>query len=86
VERVEGVSARRGALFHERFLRREQGRVKLALRRGERAVCGKRPCCIYGMEIGLFNGCEMLSFVRAFAHRCQRRSRWEIESRDETRD
>ena len=46
VERVERVSARHGALFHERFLRREQGGVELALRRGERAVCGKGPCCI----------------------------------------
>ena len=47
VERVERVSARHGALFHERLLRREQGRVELALRRGERAICGKSPCCMY---------------------------------------
>ena len=45
VERVERVSARHGALFHERLLRREQGRVELALRRGESAVCGKSPSC-----------------------------------------
>jgi len=47
VERVERVSARDGALSHERFLRREQGRVQLALRRGELAVYRERPCCAW---------------------------------------
>jgi hypothetical protein len=52
VEHFERVSARHCALFYERFLRREQGRVELALRRSECAVCGKRPCCIYMRDMG----------------------------------
>ena len=47
VERVERVTARDGALSYERFLRREQCRVELALRRGELAVYGERPCCAW---------------------------------------
>jgi len=43
MERIERVSARDGALSHERLLRREQRRVELALRRGELAVYGERP-------------------------------------------
>ena len=45
VERVERVSARNGALFHERFLGCEERRVELALRWGERAVYGEGTCC-----------------------------------------
>jgi hypothetical protein len=47
VERVKRVSARDGTLSHERFLRREQCRVEFALRLGELAVYGKRPCCAW---------------------------------------
>ena len=47
VERVERVSALDSALSHKRFLSREQGRVQLALRRGERAVYRERPCCVW---------------------------------------
>jgi len=47
VERVERVSARDRALSHKHFLSREQGRVQLALRRGERAVYRERPCCVW---------------------------------------
>ena len=50
VEHVERVSAHDGALSHKRFLRREQGRVELALRRDELAVYGERPCCVRGKE------------------------------------
>ena len=48
VERVERVSARDGALVHERFLRCEERRVELALGRGERAVYGESACCADG--------------------------------------
>ena len=51
VERVERVSARDGALSHERLLGREQRRVELALRRGELAVYGERPCCAWEGEL-----------------------------------
>jgi len=47
VERVKRVSARDGALSHERLLRRKQRRVELALRRGELAVYWERPCCAW---------------------------------------
>jgi hypothetical protein len=45
VQRFEGMSARDGALFHERFLGREERRVEFALGRGERAVHGECTCC-----------------------------------------
>ena len=48
MERVERVSARNGALFHERFLSSEERRVELALGRGERAVYGEDTCCANG--------------------------------------
>ena len=51
VERVERVSARDGALFHERFLGREERCVELALGRGERAVYGEGACCANGRVI-----------------------------------
>ena len=45
VERFERVSARDGALFHERFLGREERGVEFALGRGESAVYGEGACC-----------------------------------------
>jgi hypothetical protein len=45
VQRFEGVSARDGALFHERFLGREERGVEFALGRGEGAVYGEGTCC-----------------------------------------
>jgi hypothetical protein len=48
VERVERVSARNGALFHERFLGCEECRVEFALGWGERAVYGEGTCCVNG--------------------------------------
>ena len=48
VERVERVSARNGALFHERFLGCEERRVELALGRCERAVYREGTCCVNG--------------------------------------
>jgi hypothetical protein len=44
VERCERVSARDGALFHERFLGREERCVEFALGRGEGAVYGEGTC------------------------------------------
>ena len=64
VERLERVSARDGALLHERFLCGEQGRVKLALWRGERAVHGEGASCackkkgIEGVRHTVFRGRE----------------------------
>lgn len=46
VQRVERVSARDGALFHERLLRGEQRRVELALWRGERAIYREGACYV----------------------------------------
>ena len=45
VQRLEGVSARDGALSHERFLRREERCVEFALGRGKGAVYGEGTCC-----------------------------------------
>lgn len=45
VQRFERVSARDGALFHERFLGREERCVKFALGRCERTVYGEGTCC-----------------------------------------
>ena len=60
VERVERVSARNGALFHERFLGCEEHRVELALGWGERAVYGEGKCCANGSMItALRNGYEV---------------------------
>ncbi len=47
VECVERVSVPDGALSHKRFLSRKQGRVQLALRRGESAVYRECPCCVW---------------------------------------
>ena len=51
MERVERVSARNGALFHECFLGCEERRVKLALGWCERAVYGEGTCCANGWMI-----------------------------------
>ena len=53
VERLERVSARNGALFHERFLDCEERRVELALGWGERAVYGEGKCCVNGWMINM---------------------------------
>jgi hypothetical protein len=45
MERVERVTARDGALCHERFLGCEERCVEVALGRGERAIYGEGTCC-----------------------------------------
>jgi hypothetical protein len=45
MKRIKRVSVGYGTLFHERFLGREQRRIKLALRRRERAIYGESSCC-----------------------------------------
>jgi len=45
VQRFEGMSARDGALSHERFLGREERCVEFALGRGECAVYWESTCC-----------------------------------------
>jgi hypothetical protein len=68
------MSARDGALFHERLLGREQRRVELALGRGEGAVHGESTCC---------GGVVSVDWIKktktgiVFAHRCQRHNRCE---------
>lgn len=52
VQRLKGVSARDGAVFHERFLRREERCVEFALGRGEGAVYREGTCCVDEMGMG----------------------------------
>ena len=79
VQRLERMTARDGALFHERFLRREERRVELALRRGEGAVDGESSCwCVMRwrwkwVSRGWLGTVDWGNYY--FAHICRKHSR-----------